>query len=404
MSGMYSRIFSSAFLSVLVLCVTSWGAPSHQVKIEPYLEQELLAIEETYRLLDLYANDIWPGWDNYKDIEIEISYPHKIQMLVSPKKDPPEGFELYPARKVFGKHVYLNRKDEISMLILPPLFTARGRGGKTIRLDMAMLKIPGNEADRISAVENKLKTAKDPGVPFDLAPAGDADGHILMLVHEHFHGFQTKFRPLGEGAAGLQNFDVNPEYAAYSHIEGLALKRAYREKNDQKSLEYWKDFMIARDLKREHMPPEAGASEIYISLIEGTPSYCSLKMAQLILDAEYKSGIKKEENPYFFQFNHLDGYLTNIMDKGMDFAAPWTLDKRGKYYLYGAYQCYLLDRFIPGWKKNFLRDIKNLDSITWNFLNLSKDEKEDIAGRIKTRYSFDDIYSHHAAVLKNKRK
>ncbi|MFC2170328.1 hypothetical protein ACFLRM_07220, partial [Acidobacteriota bacterium] len=60
----------------------------------------------------------------------------------------------------------------------------------------------------------------------------------------------------------------------------------------------------------------------------------------------------------------------------------------------------LLDRFVPGWKRNFFQKKKNLDEMTSDFLNLSKTEKEEIAERLKTRYSFEDIYAKHKAVIK----
>jgi hypothetical protein len=123
-------------------------------------------------------------------------------------------------------------------------------------------------------------------------------------------------------------------------------------------------------------------------------------MAMILRDEAYEPGISREDDPFFYDFQYVDGYVSSLMEKGLHFAANWTLDKRGKYYLYGAYQCFLLDRFVPGWKRNFFRNKKNLDQITTEFLKLTEEQKEEIAKRIKSRYSYDDIYAKHDDVIK----
>jgi len=220
-----------------------------------------------------------------------------------------------------------------------------------------------------------------------------------MYVHEHFHGFQASFDSIGPGAAGLRDFEVNTEYAAYSHIEGLALLAAYTEPDKEKSLEYLKDFIVARMLKHSHMPADVISAERHISVAEGTPSYVSLKMAELISENSYKPEISPEDDPYFFQFKYVDKSNQSLINKGTVFAAEWTQDKRGKYYLYGALQCFLLDRFVPGWKDGFFEQKKNLDDVMTEFLDLPQAEVEKITQRIKIRYSFAEIYARHAAVL-----
>lgn len=130
-----------------------------------------------------------------------------------------------------------------------------------------------------------------------MAPLGDSDGHILMYVHEHFHGLQASFGSWGGKATGLKDFQVNVEYAAYSHIEGLALLQAFEQKDIEKALDYLKDFIVVREIKHNSMPSEAITAERIISVIEGPPSYSSLKMAMLIKENGYKSGISHDDDP-----------------------------------------------------------------------------------------------------------
>jgi hypothetical protein len=227
-----------------------------------------------------------------------------------------------------------------------------------------------------------------------------------MYVHEHFHGHQSRF-PQFQGAipadALLQRFEVNAEYAAWTHIEGLALRRAYLESQDAAALDLLKDFIVAREIKRAYMPRGTAPAEARISLVEGTASYVSLKAAMLLRDTSDKPGVDRSKDPFFYDYAYVDGYIDNIMRKGMDFAASLTEDKKGRFYFYGAYQCFLLDRFAPGWKRGFLEKEKNLDSAMAGLLKISAAEKEEIKRRLPARYGYDEILAFHENALKSKK-
>ena len=381
-------------------------APRPAAPLESYVEAELFRLEETYRILARHGEELWPGWKNYAKIPVKVNFPNGVVLLVTPQRDREPGFERIAGRKVFGKTVYVSRQNQTSVEVRPPLFAQRGRGGAAIELDMGQPDLPSPEAERAAALEEQLKEEGRPEAPFNLAPLGDSDSHILMSIHEHFHGHQSRFPRLQgalPGDALLRRFDVTAEYAAWSHIEGLALRRAYVESQDAAALEFLEDFVVARGIKRSLMPPGTAAAEARISLVEGTPTYVSLKTAMLLRDAGEKPGIDRSKDPFFFNYAYVDGYIDNIMRKGLEFAVSWTEDKRGKFYLYGAYQCFLLDRFAPGWKKGFLEKEKNLDSAMTALFRISEGEKETIKQRLPARYGFDEILAFHENALKSKK-
>jgi hypothetical protein len=381
-------------------------APRPAAPLESYVEAELFRLEETYRILARHGEDLWPGWKNYAKIPVKVNFPNGVVLLVTPQRDRQPGFERIAGRKVFGKTVYVNRRNQTSVEVRPPLFAQRGRGGTAIELEMGQPDLPSPEAERAAALEEQLKEECRPEAPFNLAPLGDSDSHILMYIHEHFHGHQSRF-PRFQGAlpgdALLRRFDVTAEYAAWSHIEGLALRRAYVESQDAAALEFLEDFVVARGIKRSLMSPGAAAAEARISLVEGTPTYVSLKMAMLLRDAGEKPGIDRSKDPFFFNYAHVDGYVDNIMRKGLEFAVSWTEDKRGKFYLYGAYQCFLLDRFAPGWKRDLFESERTLDSATADLLEISDGKKEEIERRLPARYGYDGILAFHENALRTKK-
>jgi hypothetical protein len=400
----HGHLWMAVVLVVLSLSCQGRG-PRSATPLESYIEAELFRLQETYRILDRHAKELWPGWTNYAKIPVKVNFPNGIVLLVTPSGAQP-GFERTKGRAVCGKEIFVNRQNQTSVEVRPPLFAQMGRGGVAIELNMAEPDLPPLEAERSAALEARLKDESRPETPFDLAPLGSSDSHILMYVHEHFHGHQSRF-PQFQGAlpgdALLQRFKVNAEYAVWAHIEGLALRRAYIESQDAAALEFLKDFPVAREAKRALMPRGTAPAEARISLVEGTASYVSLKAAMLLREASDKPGIDRSKDPFFYDYAYVDGYIDNLMRKGMDFAASLTDDKRGRYYFYGAYQCFLLDRFAPGWKKGFLEKERTLDSAMADFLKISAAEKEEIKRRLPARYGYDEILAFHENALKPKK-
>lgn len=401
-----SRSYFRMGVILVILSVSCQDrAPRPAAPLEPYIEAELLRLEETYRILDRYAEELWPGWTNYVKIPVRVNFPNGVVLLLTPS-GAQQGFERIKGRVVSGRPVFVNRQNQTSVEVLPPLFAQIGRGGAAIELNMAEPDLPPLEAERSAALEARLKDESRPETPFDLAPLGDSDSHILLCVHEHFHGHQSRFPRLQgvlPGDALLRRFEVTAEYAAWSHIEGLALRRAYLESQDAAALDILEDFMVAREIKHALMPRGTAPAEARISLVEGTPSYVSLKTAMLLRDASDKSGIDRSKDPFFYNYAYVDGYIDNIMRKGMDVAASLTEDKRGRYYFYGAYQCFLLDRFAPGWKRDFFENERTLDSAMADLLKLSAAEKEEIKRRLPARYGYDEILAFHENALKSKK-
>jgi len=367
---------------------------------EPYIEAELLRLEETYRIFDRYSAALWPGWRDYADIPVQVDFPNGVVLLVTPQAVRQPGFKRLEGRIILGKAIFINTESQTTAEARPPLFAQRGRGGARLQLEMAQPDLPLPEAERSAALEALLKDEARPDAPFDLAPRGDSDSHILMYVHEHFHGHQARVQRRGLGDEGLRDFKVDVKYPDWSRVEGLALRRAYLEVDDAASRECLKDFVVARAIKRGKIPSAAAAAESHIADVEGPASYVSLKTALLLKNSKERPGLDRTKDPFFYDFAYVDGYIDNIMRKGMDFACSMTRDDRAKYYLYGAYQCFLLDRFSPGWKRGFLEKGKDLDVMMADLFRLTSAEIEEIAHRLPTRYGDDKPISSREKALK----
>jgi len=341
--------------------------------LEKYLEVEVQRLEEAYRLLDRFAADIWPGWDNSRDVVFRIHFPNLVQLLVKARGDPPAGYELWPGRTVAGMPVYLDRREALPLPVGIPLIGG-GKGGLEVNIRL-------NQTAAQSA--------------------GSSDSQILVYVHEIFHGFQGKFGAPGDDR-GLFTYLVTPEYAAYSEVEGVALEKAYTEKDRAAALEYVKDYRIAREMKQRLLPPATGEAEREIARSEGTATYAQLMMAMRIRDSRYRPQLSRRADPFFAGFRRLTGYLQENMTDDIQFARGFTFDCTGRYYPYGAYQCFLLDRFFPGWKKGFFEKGKDLDGTMDEFLRLGEKEKESLIARLPGRYSFSEVLAKHATAVRQR--
>ncbi len=83
---MKKGITSGFRIVLLFIFVTLGTVPIHAERNpDRYLEVELKRIEEAYRLLDRFAEKIWPGWDNFNDIEIRVEFPNNVQLMINPR-------------------------------------------------------------------------------------------------------------------------------------------------------------------------------------------------------------------------------------------------------------------------------------------------------------------------------
>jgi len=408
---------SAATAYFIVLFVFAECLPAFsQTQLDPYLELELKRIEEAYRLMDRFAGTIWPGWDNFNDIQFSVQYPNLVFLLIGPRGKVPDGYVQIADRKFRGKTVYLNRKEELPIKLHPPL-VGGGGGGLSIRI---MLQQAETTPEAAAAAIAKNVQEKKPG----FQPPCSSESEILLYIHEFFHGYQKgvaekvqaeEEKRKKEGKPPLQkpkpdflfldepDFEVNPDYSVYSNIEGLALLDAFREKDKAKALESFKDYSVAREINHgKFMTRFAAAQEAEGTLMEGTASYSDAKMAMLIREKTYKPAMGQADDPFFFDFKYVDGYAYEKSVSSIEYVFGDTLDTLGKCYTFGLFQCLLLDRFFPGWKKGLFESGLNLDEITAAKLKLSAGEKAAVAERLKTKYNAEALYAKHTPVIKNR--
>jgi hypothetical protein len=214
------RVMLPVFLVVLLSSSLSFSSNGEFVSQSDVLhrcyEIEIGRIEETYRLLDAFAVEIWPGWSGYLDISFQVAFPNKTFLLINPGQISAKKFVHLTGRTLRGKAIYIDKSDEVTLELKPPL-TGGGGGSRGVRI-------------RLRAREVELGQEKK----------YSSDEQILLYIHELFHGFQNHFwrydRDSLEGANGLAFSKLSADCAAWLEIECRALLCAFLEKDKDRSL------------------------------------------------------------------------------------------------------------------------------------------------------------------------
>jgi len=412
---MYRTLRAAAVAVAMVTVIATAGSAGAQTnaKLEPYLEIELQRLDETYAVLERFAQDVWPGWTNYLEPEFRVQFPNLVFLIVGPRTTVPDGYQLVEGRTVRGKPVYINRNEQLPMKLEPPL-GGGGGGGLTIRIRLQQFSTrPG--------VKRPEKAAATGDKPFE--PYYDvSEGQILLYVHEFFHGFQTLAipgrapkpkpavtqtaeKPPAPSPAPQRSGPREPDvvvtlgYSTYSNVEALALGAAYAAADVKEARERLSDYLVARHLKQRAMAPREIAFENETQLSEGTALYSDTRMASLILAAGYGGNGRHEGDPTFSSWRGMRSYLDQKLTAQIRMVGSMTLDTLSKYYVFGAHLCFVLDRISPEWKTGFFLSQKSLDRVVEETLKLTEADERRIAAGLEARYTVSDLQAKHKTVL-----
>ncbi|MEI6456488.1 MAG: hypothetical protein WCO93_09385 [bacterium] len=372
---MRRTILHIILISGWLLGITSTSAQLSSYQLPDAVKKELKRIEETYRILEQFSEQVWPGWKDYRDFPFKIEFDNGLVVLTGHPK-PPEGFERIDNYKVAGRDVYADRRN-LSSLPLNYPFTGGGglipygydTTGKMINI--VNLRLNSFPADSIVKRSDAI-----------------TEKQILIYIHELFHGFQ---KSIMEYRAGNLQYNPDVNYAIYSCIEGRALANAYREKDDAKAVGFLKDFVEARKLKvSKSMTDLESRQESDDDLMEGTANYSEIRILEL-LSKGYSPGILSEEDPACNGFRETSGLLKSLFTDQLDQNAIWMSEAKFKCYSYGCAQALMLQRLFNGWQDSVTLKKKYLSETIRGFLPMTKEECETSEARFRTLYGIDTI-------------
>lgn len=387
-------------ISVCLLAGTGLQAMAENSSpVDPAICTEVEIIGEAISILDRFGRSLWPGWEGAGELEFTITLPNRDVLLVTGRREVPRNFVPFPAARISGRKVYIDRSREIEGKICGPL-SLSGHGdisGVSANI-MGRLEPLQENMDKLSAGSGKITVIDD-------GPSRMT--RMMLYVHEAFHCLQAQ-RALEAEKEGRQmelgelsdDYDADVDYGVYSELEGEALLRAYQEKDSRRALEFFEDAFTARGLKHSVMPPSVAQSDIFRTRQEGTATYAEIKTALMLRAAGKPSKYARKCPPLASAYSGLETFLLRDTIVRMNKVKGLTMEIVQKGYIYGAFYALLLDRFHPEWKKGILENHRMLDDAVSEFLKLTDGEKEGIAERLRANYEFASVRARHALQVK----
>jgi multidrug efflux pump subunit AcrA (membrane-fusion protein) len=376
-------------LLTLLLVASAPGAAAPiatRADIPPVVLLHLRHLEETYRVLDIVAPKVWPGWTTYRDTPFLLEYPNGLRVMVGHPNPPADEFEPVEGVQVEKMKVAIDRRKLLPIPLEAPLAAGGGpigygttTTGQSVRVVHMQFRTVGNRTDSPNSTRSGRAT----------------DEQILIYIHELFHCFQfTRFAPARYG--NLQ-FNADANYATWSEVEGLALDAAYAEKDSAQALERLKDFIVARQIKRRSMTEQQSGEESADDMREGTATYSMVRTLDTLRDVGFARGIAAEDDPDYGGFRDIEPMLKDYVDR-LRASAKMTANPKGKCYDYGSFQSLLSERLFPGWQEAVTKG-SFIDAEITKQLAMSDAERARVEQRLADRYHVSEIRTRVTAEL-----
>jgi len=364
-------------LTPLLLIGASLGA---QTLPEP-ATRELKYLAETYHTLDFAAPRIWNGWTSYRRPPFLFEFSNGLRVLVG-HPAPPKPFQPVAGAAVDGRPVFA---DWSSVSAAPLAWPASLGGG-------LMILGADSAGKPVQVVGLQVRTVQH--IPEARSVTGDAEEHILVMVHELFHCFQHE--RLNIPLYGNLQYNPDLNYAIYAEIEGLALRRAFLEPDAERARAHLREFLAARRKKHTSMTADQIKQEGWEEFNEGTATYSELRTLELMKAGGFQPALR--DDPWYHGFSNAGALLDRFPER-LQQSAGRTEDSTIKFYDYGCFQAILLERLFPGWQSAFPKPAEFLDSELARRLAVADSEWPGLESGLDSAYGVADIRARHAPVI-----
>lgn len=191
---------------------------------------------------------------------------------------------------------------------------------------------------------------------------GEAETYVTGLIHEAFHAFQGEMA-FDKFVKSESLYHVDSEYP-WNHEdsrsgwtrESETLIQAYLSESDYETILLVRQFLKERDERRI----KAGLTqnmidyELYREWLEGLAKYTELKIGILVLESDTYSPVPEiQDESDFKAYSKRDRYLINQINE-----VKRSIGREGdnRFYFIGMLQAMILDKTMPGWKSEILKE------------------------------------------------
>jgi hypothetical protein len=384
------RIVICLLLLEILACPSLHSYAQEEEQLPKALKIDLLHLKEAYNILDLYAKDIWPGWNDYDKYPVLFVYPNGLKMLTG-QLNPPAGFDSVKGFLLRGKKIYIDRRGQNSENLDYPLLIQENID------ELVSFYDDENKAITIRLEKDKAdqpaydKYAKLYGRK-NMQVGSKGEEQILSIIHKLFHQFQ---RPSFKTTFSIPAFNCDLNYAIYSEMEANKLEKILSSADTENAKQYLKDFLVSRNLKNKSINSKDRKAVSAIELYEGTASYAELKALQLMNSRFTADSALLNEDKHYSGFKYRE-QLINNRTEWLGQISKHTFLSNLKAYPYGCAQALILDKLFPKWKELIAADGSSMDQILSRLVKIRKPERLDIAGRLSSEPEFASALERHS--------
>ena len=305
------------------------------------LQPELAEAAEAWHLLSSQGDQIWPGWGAsripllIRDGEFDLLVGHPA---------PPQGFRLLPNTTFADQPVY----RYAGHLVPVPAATAWEVGG------VWSVAVP-SRAEFQLAVDAQLGK----GV-VQLDPVN----YTRAIVHEAFHAFAVtsvhgqipNFGADVDEAKMIRRLSALPDQDKAYAVEGQTLVKALQTPDEQIAREGVAEFLKLRRARRAAEDQQIAAYERTTEWVEGLARYAEVALMRRASQTVYMPLDQAIQYPA----------AEEVWCQFLDQLGNPTINRdgfRGRYYVLGAGQAFLLDRLMPAWKGRVFNEKLSLEGL-----------------------------------------
>jgi hypothetical protein len=187
----------------------------------------------------------------------------------------------------------------------------------------------------------------------------DAASYVRAIVHEAFHAYAMtaiqgdvpNFGANVDEGEMIQQLAALPDPDRLYNAEGTLLAKALLV-DDQTAREAAAEFLKIRQARRSEGEPSVAAYEQTTEWVEGLARYAEIGLI--------RKAARTGETPFDYPTED-EVWKQFVADLSQPTASPDGF--RGRYYLLGAGQAFLLDRLMPDWKTRVLDEKLSLEDL-----------------------------------------
>jgi len=334
-----------------IVCVLSTQCARKPVQVDTRLQQAMLLVSESWYALDTVVNEVWPGWDCYRNEIYFTAVPRVQDIMINPPEKPGRAYRLL-GTAVQGKPVYTRTPGEMDKV---------WGGAHRFNINKKRYKAvqfhpPSREYSRrvLSVWKKQLGYTDLPSYAVDLACS--AEMYMRIIFHEAFHRLQEKMnKAKAVNASHRSAFSSGPLLL----MEGRILADAFTCTDTSRLIELSRQFLAVRQKRRGSLFEDDIHWERRNEYIEGSAEYVETKAYLALSRQGYTAHVLSSGKHGYSGFSHKDE-LTALLKMFIEKSPGYSADESQavlRCYFFGMAQGFILDRLCGhAWKKNFFDD------------------------------------------------